>query len=146
MHNHTLLHLTFIVFVTTLTNISYGNSTHNITDDDPATSTTTTPTKTTTTPTTKLLLLGGNGLLGSAAVSAILNSAGSSGFEVTLLSRGNWYWDTEKLIKPFVHHIKCTRGEGFRESCTRLQMGQVYDTIVDFSSYDPLDVEVSRCS
>ena len=87
-----------------------------------------------------ILMLGGNGMLGSATVQSIL---GQLDFNLTLLSRGNWYWDTEDLIKPYVTHVKCYRGEGFQDECAIAFNGVVYDTIIDFSSYDPLDVEVN---
>ena len=88
----------------------------------------------------KVFVLGGNGLLGSATIRSLLNISMVK-YEITILNRGNWYWDTEKIIKPYVTHIECTRGDGFRESCTQLH-GATFDTIIDFSSYDPLDVEV----
>lgn len=87
-----------------------------------------------------ILMLGGNGMLGSATVQSIL---GQLDVNLTLLSRGNWYWDTEDLIKPYVTHVKCYRGEGFQDECAIAFNGVVYDTIIDFSSYDPLDVEVN---
>lgn len=88
-----------------------------------------------------ILMLGGNGMLGSATVQSILGQLGD--VNLTLLSRGNWYWDTEDLIKPYVTHVKCYRGEGFQDECAIAFSGVVYDTIIDFSSYDPLDVEVN---
>ena len=89
-----------------------------------------------------ILMLGGNGMLGSATVQSILVQLGD--VNLTLLSRGNWYWDTEDLIKPYVTHVKCYRGEGFQDKCAIAFNGVVYDTIIDFSSYDPLDVEVNN--
>ena len=90
-----------------------------------------------------ILLLGGNGLLGSATVKKLLLFE-STKYKITVLNRGNWYWDTDVTVKPYVKHIRCDRGDGFRESCPRLGDGTMYDAVVDFSGYHPLDVEVSK--
>ncbi|XP_057306164.1 uncharacterized protein LOC130644534 [Hydractinia symbiolongicarpus] len=87
-----------------------------------------------------VLLLGGNGLLGSAVTQMLLRVKDVK-YNITILNRGNWYWDTENIIKPFVNHIKCSREDGFREMCTQLADNTKYDSVVDFSAYDPLDIE-----
>jgi len=79
-------------------------------------------------------------MMGSATTRLFMEEV--SNFNITVVNRGNWYWDTEEDIKPFVHHYKCTRGDGFRELCPQLNDGLFYDTIIDFSCYHPLDIEV----
>ena len=49
-----------------------------------------------------ILVFGGNGFIGAATVTRLLNA----GHSVTLVNRGNWYWDSETLIKPFVRHLR----------------------------------------
>lgn len=91
-----------------------------------------------------ILVLGGDGMLGSATVKHFIEgNKREQRYNLTLLNRGNWYWDTEETIKPLVHHFQCTRGDGFRENCQKLYDGVVYDVVVDFSCYHPLDMEVS---
>lgn len=92
------------------------------------------------TETSKILVLGGNGMLGSATVRSLLNQTAVN-YDITIVNRGNWYWDTEKIIKPYVKHVACERGDNFREDCTQLH-DVTFDTIIDFSTYDPLDMEV----
>ena len=48
-------------------------------------------------------------------------------------------------VKPYVNHIKCSRGDGFRQLCSQLTNETFYDAVVDFSAYHPLDIEVSVC-
>jgi len=86
-----------------------------------------------------ILILGGAGMMGSATTKLLMKQ--KTKFNLTLVNRGNWYWDSEETIKPFVHHYECTRGDGFRDLCTRLNDGLFYDAIVDFSCYHPLDME-----
>lgn len=49
-----------------------------------------------------ILVFGGNGFIGAATVTRLLDA----GHSVTLVNRGNWYWDSDMLIKPFVHHLR----------------------------------------
>lgn len=86
-----------------------------------------------------ILILGGDGMMGSATTTMLMNAKGK--FNLTLVNRGNWYWDTEETIKPFVNSYQCTRGDGFRETCTQLDDGLIYEAIIDFSCYHPLDME-----
>jgi len=88
-----------------------------------------------------ILLLGGNGLLGSAAVEALLKANTDNQYNITKLNRGNWYWDTEVTVKPFVHHIQCERGDEFQDDCLVKDNGVYYEAIIDFSCYHPLDME-----
>ena len=50
-----------------------------------------------------ILILGGDGMMGSATTKLLMKQKPK--FNLTLVNRGNWYWDTEESIKPFVHHI-----------------------------------------
>ena len=88
-----------------------------------------------------ILILGGNGMLGSATVHSLLKD--DEHHNIVIVNRGNWYWDTASTVKPFVKHFECTRGDGFREECADLaNIDGFYDVIVDFSAYNPLDIEV----
>ena len=55
--------------------------------------------------TRKILVFGGNGLLGSSTVEKLL----AHGDDVTIVNRGNWYWDSKDRIKPRVHVVHCDR-------------------------------------
>ena len=87
-----------------------------------------------------VLILGGDGMMGSATTRLLMQD--KSKFNLTLINRGNWYWDSEEEIKPFVHSYECTRGDGFREMCIHLYNDLYFDAIIDFSCYHPLDMEV----
>ena len=64
----------------------------------------------------RVLVFGGNGLLGSSSVERLVER----GHEVTIVSRGNWYWDSDTRIVPRVHRaISCDRSSGVH-SCTDL--------------------------
>ena len=90
----------------------------------------------------KVLVLGGNGMLGGEAVYKMIQL----GLDVTILNRGTWYWDSAERIKPHVGHIRCNRAGNLAESCHELAENKVfYDVVVDFSSYYPEDLQVSRC-
>ena len=87
-----------------------------------------------------VLILGGDGMMGSATTRLLMKE--KSKFNLTLVNRGNWYWDSEEEIKPFVNSYECTRGDGFRDTCIHLYDNLYYDAIIDFSCYHPLDMEV----
>ena len=87
-----------------------------------------------------VLILGGDGMMGSATTRLFMKE--KSRFNLTLVNRGNWYWDSEEEIKPFVNSYECTRGDGFRDTCIPLYNDLYYDAIIDFSCYHPLDMEV----
>ena len=54
----------------------------------------------------EILILGGNGFIGSAGTVALLDN----GHNITLLNRGNAYYDSDTRIKPHVsRHILCDR-------------------------------------
>ncbi|XP_032218471.1 uncharacterized protein LOC5518064 [Nematostella vectensis] len=82
----------------------------------------------------KFLVLGGNGLMGSELVS-LLNIQPAT--DITIVNRGNWYWDSYHRIKPFVTHVKCDRF--IIHDCTQLKKVAeskfFFDVVFDFSSY-----------
>lgn len=41
------------------------------------------------------------------------------GDNVTIVNRGNWYWDSKERIKPHVNYINCDRKNKL-SSCTEL--------------------------
>ncbi|VDI76968.1 Hypothetical predicted protein [Mytilus galloprovincialis] len=80
----------------------------------------------------KVLMFGGNGLIGAASVNIMLEN----GHDLTLVTRGNWYWDTDDNIKPRVKHLKCDRMKSLTD-CWSAEQYDFYDAIVDFSGFDP---------
>jgi len=63
-----------------------------------------------------VLVFGGNGLLGSSSVERLVDR----GHEVTIVNRGNWYWDSDTRVVPRVRQaISCDRSNGVH-SCTDL--------------------------
>lgn len=78
--------------------------------------------------TKKILSFGGNGMIGSHVLGYMIaankraareeaNSRGTSDghvvaepFEITLVSRGSWDFQTDKTIKPYVKFVHCDRG------------------------------------
>lgn len=62
-----------------------------------------------------MLVFGGNGFLGASSVERLL----TRGHNVTVVNRGNWYWDSETRILPHVRAISCDRNNGV-QSCDEL--------------------------
>lgn len=83
-----------------------------------------------------ILVFGGNGFIGAATVTRLLDA----GHSVTLVNRGNWYWDSDMLIKPFVHHLRCDRMQSLYR-CDDMNLlltsnpSIFFDTVIDFSAY-----------
>lgn len=82
-----------------------------------------------------ILIFGGNGFIGSSTVEQLL----ADGYQLTLVNRGNWYWDTGITVFPHVNLIKCDRWTPLKQ-CGGLmdyvyQSGKV-DVVIDFSAYD----------
>ena len=64
----------------------------------------------------RVLVFGGNGFLGASSVERLVGR----GHSVTVVNRGNWYWDSERRILPRVDAaISCDRNNGVH-SCTQL--------------------------
>ena len=86
----------------------------------------------------KILVFGGNGFIGSETVSRLLKR----GDKITIVNRGNWYFDSEERIKPFVHaHFKCNRDKLLEVECSELMDSGYYDAVIDFSSYNPRQIK-----
>lgn len=86
----------------------------------------------------RILIFGGNGFIGSEAVYRLIGR----GDYVTMLNRGNWYFDSEERIKPFVKdHFKCDREQVLRLECPQILHSGRYDAVIDFSSYNPRQIE-----
>ena len=81
----------------------------------------------------RILVFGGNGFIGSETVRRLLDK----GDEITIVNRGNWYFDSEERIKPFVsEHFRCNRDKLLEIECEELLTSGYYDAVIDFSSYN----------
>lgn len=87
-----------------------------------------------------VLVFGGNGFLGGATVERLL----AAGHRVVTVHRGNWYWDSAFVIKPYVTHIKCDRMSSL-DKCPQLldlvNNNGTFDAVVDFSAYHPFSIK-----
>jgi len=91
----------------------------------------------------QILVFGGNGFLGSATVEKLIEA----GDNVTIVNRGNLYWDTHTSIYPHVTHITCDRKYPLKD-CAHLVTAlskekDGYDTVIDFSGYSGFDTKES---
>ena len=86
----------------------------------------------------EILILGGNGFIGSATTVGLLDN----GHNITLLNRGNAYYDSDTRIKPHVsRHILCDREKSLLLECKELLEDKTYyDVVIDFTSYSPKQV------
>ena len=81
----------------------------------------------------RILVFGGNGFIGSETVRRLLDK----GDEITIVNRGNWYFDSSERIKPFVKaHFLCDRDKLLKIDCEELLTSGYYDAVIDFSSYN----------
>ncbi|XP_065053475.1 uncharacterized protein LOC135682488 [Rhopilema esculentum] len=86
----------------------------------------------------RVLVLGGNGFLGSETVENLMDNY----YEVTILNRGNKYFDSDKRIDAYVkHRIICDRDTLIRKTCPTLAKSGKYDAVIDFSAYTPMQME-----
>ncbi|KAH9496041.1 hypothetical protein Btru_014994 [Bulinus truncatus] len=90
----------------------------------------------------QILIYGGNGFIGTKTAELLIEA----GHKLTLVNRGNWYWDSAFTVKPFVQHIKCDRLHPI-EKCPELQE-YIYnvekiDAVIDFSAYQVQALEKS---
>eukprot|EP00794_Sanderia_malayensis_P003478 gene3478-3976_t len=86
----------------------------------------------------RILVLGGNGFLGGETVNLLQNE----GHDITLLNRGNRYYDSESRIHAFVKsQIRCDRDTLIHKTCPQLKTSGKYDVVIDFSAYTPLHME-----
>ena len=83
----------------------------------------------------EIVVFGGNGFIGSATVEELLKL----GHTLTLVNRGNWYWDSGQTIKPHVRHVRCDRGIALKKCDDMVKfvesLNSSVDAIVDFSAY-----------
>ncbi|CDW57588.1 NAD binding 10 domain containing protein [Trichuris trichiura] len=79
----------------------------------------------------KVLMFGGNGCIGSSVAELLL----ANHFELTLLNRGHWRWNTAQSVKPFVKWIYCDRERPDTFDWTELEAGGPYNAVIDFSAY-----------
>jgi hypothetical protein len=88
-----------------------------------------------------ILILGGNGFLGSSLVAKLLSI---ERYNVTVLNRGRYYFDSRSRVDPHVQRIICDRSDVY--NCTELvNSTQYYDAVVDYSSYYMEDLQVHTC-
>ena len=55
----------------------------------------------------KVLSFGGNGNIGSEVMTRL---AAEGGYDITLVSRGNWHFDSALRVMPHVNLVVCDRG------------------------------------
>ena len=86
----------------------------------------------------RVLVFGGNGFIGSEVVRRLLDHKE----DVTIVNRGNWYFDSEKRIKPYIKtHYKCDRDKSLQLECKELLHSGKYDVVIDFSSYNAKQIQ-----
>lgn len=86
----------------------------------------------------KILVFGGNGFIGSETVRRLLDKED----EITIVNRGNWYFDSEERVKPFVSaHFRCDRDKLLKIECEELTTSGYYDAVIDFSSYNARQIK-----
>jgi nucleoside-diphosphate-sugar epimerase len=85
----------------------------------------------------RALVFGGNGFMGVPTVEKLL----IGGYHVTIVNRGNWYWDSEIKIKPRVSHVTCDRYKPLSQ-CKNMKAlhNFKFDVVVDFSAYERFQI------
>ncbi|XP_013410026.1 uncharacterized protein LOC106173432 [Lingula anatina] len=90
-----------------------------------------------------VLVFGGNGFMGSATVGRLLQRYGDF-YDITIVNRGTWYWDSTVTIRPYVRHFACNREEPLG-LCTGfggfVKSVQQFEAVIDFSAYVPYAVD-----
>ncbi|XP_078677203.1 uncharacterized protein LOC144913926 [Branchiostoma floridae x Branchiostoma belcheri] len=83
-----------------------------------------------------VLVLGGTGFVGGTAVRLLIKSGE---FDVTVVTRGNWPWDSKALIQPYVRHVVCDRTFAFGLSeCPALTLilrNTTFEAVLDFNTF-----------
>ncbi|KAI0210396.1 hypothetical protein LSAT2_004868 [Lamellibrachia satsuma] len=81
----------------------------------------------------RVLVFGGNGFLGAATVEKLVEA----GDDITMVNRGNVYWDVKERIFPKVRNIVCDREKNV-SSCSELTSfvdnSPLFDVVIDFSA------------
>ncbi|XP_031566487.1 uncharacterized protein LOC116301551 [Actinia tenebrosa] len=86
----------------------------------------------------RVLVFGGNGFIGSEVVKELIEK----GYDITLVNRGNWYFDSKERIQPYVnYHFTCDRDKAFKLECPELLTSGYYDIVIDFSSYTSKQIQ-----
>lgn len=89
-----------------------------------------------------ILVFGGNGFIGASTVEELLRA----NYTVVTVNRGNWYWDSETRVMPYVKNLKCDRMMSLQK-CSALQMylwdvdaPSYFDAVIDFSAYHVFEI------
>ena len=86
----------------------------------------------------KILILGGNGFIGSH----VLHALSEEDYEITLVNRGNVYFNSDKDVLPYADKLlTCDRNTLLRSTCPGLLGKTFYEAVVDFSSYNDKQIE-----
>ena len=90
----------------------------------------------------RILSFGGNGMIGSEVLHQLLyDDANQEEYEIVLVSRGSWPFDSEERIAPNVQStLVCDRKGGISncpELMTEVQSTDEYYAVLDFSAYRP---------
>ena len=101
----------------------------------------------------KVLSFGGNGNIGSAVLKSMIDIGT---YDIVMVTRGNWHWDSEERMGPHVQTIKCDRD--FQPACAAdenatdcdinalkqckdlmkiIDATEKFDVVLDFSGYEP---------
>lgn len=87
----------------------------------------------------RVLVFGGNGFIGSEIVSSLIEK---DLYDITLVNRGNWYFDSKERITPYIHmHITCDRDKAFKLECPEILTSGYYDLVIDLSSYTSKQIQ-----
>lgn len=92
-----------------------------------------------------ILIFGGNGFIGASTVEKLL---ARGRYTITLVNRGNWYWDSNTRVQPFVNVVKCDRMQNLQK-CSDLHYlvwenedkYKHIDVVIDFSAYHPFQIK-----
>lgn len=89
-----------------------------------------------------VLVFGGNGFIGASAVEKLLQA----NYTIVTVNRGNWYWDSNTRVLPYVKNLKCDRMQSLQK-CSALQMfiwdvnsPSYFDAVIDFSAYHVFEI------
>lgn len=88
----------------------------------------------------QILIFGGNGFIGTRTSELLI----AAGHHLTLVNRGNWYWDSAFNVRPHTRQISCDRAQAL-EKCAKLKEfianSEGLDAIIDFSAYHPQNID-----
>ena len=100
--------------------------------------------------TPRILSFGGNGMIGSETLHRLLQK---KNYNITLVHRGNWFYDSKLRIQPFVTPIICDRNKVPKcDNCTinalkncsvlneivqEAKIDDGFEAVLDFSAFEP---------